>query len=61
MDLPQSVQVRPRYRGFFEEQKTFQYSDSLTYLTGVQRAYYRIEGVGREHGGHARICSGYEQ
>jgi outer membrane receptor for monomeric catechols len=47
LDLPQSVQVVTRE--VLDEQKTYQYADSLTYLTDVQRAYTTIAGgVGNE-------------
>ena len=42
MDLPQSVQVVNRE--LLDEQKSYQYADSLTYITGVQRAYTTIAG-----------------
>jgi iron complex outermembrane receptor protein len=47
MDLPQTVEVANR--ALLDEQKTYQYADSLTYLSGVQRAYTTIEGrIGNE-------------
>jgi hypothetical protein len=47
LDLPKSVQVVTRE--VLDEQKTYQYADSLTYLTDVQRAYTTIAGgVGNE-------------
>ena len=47
MDLPQSVQVANRE--LLDEQKTYQYADTITYMTGVQRAYTTIAGgVGNE-------------
>ena len=42
LDLPQSVQVVNRT--LLDEQKTFEYADSLSYLAGVQRAYTSIAG-----------------
>jgi len=42
LELPQSVQVVTRE--LLDEQKTYQYADSLTYLAGVQRAYTTIAG-----------------
>jgi len=42
MDIPQSVQVVNRE--LLDEQKTFQYADAITYLSGVQRAYTAIAG-----------------
>ena len=36
MDLPQSVQIVTRE--LLDEQQTFQYADSATYLAGVERA-----------------------
>ena len=42
LDLPQSVQVVNRT--LLEEQKTYEYADSLSYLAGVQRAYTSIAG-----------------
>jgi len=41
-DLPQSVQVVNRT--LLDEQKTYEYADSLSYLAGVQRAYTSIAG-----------------
>jgi len=47
LDLPQSVQVVNRV--LLDEQKTFQFADSLSYLAGVQRAYTTIAGaIGNE-------------
>ena len=47
MELPQSVQVVNRT--LLDEQKTYEYADSLSYLAGVQRAYTSIAGgVGDE-------------
>ena len=42
LDLPQSVQVVNRE--LLDEQKTYQYADTLTYMAGVQRAYTAIAG-----------------
>ncbi len=42
LDLPQSVQVVNRT--LLDEQKTYEYADSLSYLAGVQRAYTSIAG-----------------
>ena len=41
-DLPQFVQVVNRE--LLDEQKTYQYADTLTYMAGVQRAYTAIAG-----------------
>lgn len=47
LDLPQSVQVVNRQ--LLDEQKAYQYADSITYLAAVQRSYTSIAGaIGNE-------------